>query len=314
MKHGLDHKSYYHELFLRGRPELTAAMVRLDRPGKRIPDPEGEPNFYRIAELYPLPLDPALPADPGDVLVASNHDSENFINEDAEAFDNRKKSSAASHGDSPCKGSLRSNHESPCQMASTAPYAQAPTLHHDHPDQHMRKRQRHERHSYPPYGYFNHPGHQPEYYHGHYSPHPYALNNSPYGYNANYPHPHFQNPYTSPERHHYHQHNHLGSMHPQAYPSHEASQGNNSGYNGYNQHPWPQGYHNSYGNYSAFKRGSTAAAGPRPGDYQDQNVWNNEHVMNQSIDYTETISACDGSQTYKSSLGDIRSERATPTP
>mmetsp|Transcript_30922 Transcript_30922/g.62891 ORF Transcript_30922/g.62891 Transcript_30922/m.62891 type:complete len:114 (-) Transcript_30922:1208-1549(-) len=31
---GPDHRSYYHELFLRGRPDLTSMMTRLINPGK----------------------------------------------------------------------------------------------------------------------------------------------------------------------------------------------------------------------------------------------------------------------------------------
>ena len=42
----LDYKSYYHECFLRGRPELTKIMNRLTNPGKRLPDKAGEPDFY----------------------------------------------------------------------------------------------------------------------------------------------------------------------------------------------------------------------------------------------------------------------------
>lgn len=44
MREGEDHKSYYHECFLRGRPDLTKFMTRLVNPGKRLPDPKGERN------------------------------------------------------------------------------------------------------------------------------------------------------------------------------------------------------------------------------------------------------------------------------
>eukprot|EP00804_Cyclotella_cryptica_P003757 CCRYP_008927-RA/>CCRYP_008927-RA protein AED:0.03 eAED:0.03 QI:184/1/1/1/1/1/2/375/554 len=54
---GPDCKSYYHEYFLRGRPELAKLMKRLVNPGRRLPDPKGEPDFYEIAKQYPLPPD-----------------------------------------------------------------------------------------------------------------------------------------------------------------------------------------------------------------------------------------------------------------
>lgn len=56
---GPDCKSYYHECFLRGRPELSKLMQRLVNPGKRLPDKAGEPDFYEISRKYPLPAAPA---------------------------------------------------------------------------------------------------------------------------------------------------------------------------------------------------------------------------------------------------------------
>ncbi|KAL7539757.1 hypothetical protein ACHAXR_009582 [Thalassiosira sp. AJA248-18] len=53
-----DCKSYYHECFLRARPELTKLMQRLVNPGKRLPDKAGEPDFYEISRKYPLPAAP----------------------------------------------------------------------------------------------------------------------------------------------------------------------------------------------------------------------------------------------------------------
>ena len=41
-REGADCKSYYHECFLRGRPDLVRYMTRLVTPGKRLPDPKGE--------------------------------------------------------------------------------------------------------------------------------------------------------------------------------------------------------------------------------------------------------------------------------
>ncbi|KAL9189653.1 hypothetical protein ACHAXT_009328 [Thalassiosira profunda] len=54
---GPDKGCYYHEkCFLRGKPKLTSLIRRLPTNlGKATPYPEGEPNFYRIDEAYPLP-------------------------------------------------------------------------------------------------------------------------------------------------------------------------------------------------------------------------------------------------------------------
>ncbi|KAL7429395.1 hypothetical protein ACHAXH_001044 [Discostella pseudostelligera] len=65
---GPDCKSYYHECFLRGRPELTKLMQRLVNPGKRLPDKAGEPDFYEISRKYPLP--PAPTSAPDDLPEA----------------------------------------------------------------------------------------------------------------------------------------------------------------------------------------------------------------------------------------------------
>lgn len=52
---GPDSGGYYHECFLRGRPKLTCLIRRLPpNQGRSTPFPAGEPNFYRIAELFPL--------------------------------------------------------------------------------------------------------------------------------------------------------------------------------------------------------------------------------------------------------------------
>lgn len=55
MKRGPDYKSYYHECFLRSRPEFTTLMIRLVNPGKRLPDRNTEPDFYKISSKNPLP-------------------------------------------------------------------------------------------------------------------------------------------------------------------------------------------------------------------------------------------------------------------
>ena len=57
MTQGPDHNSYYHERFLRGRPELCAKMKR---PGKTKADREDgvEPDFYKMSIVNPLPENP----------------------------------------------------------------------------------------------------------------------------------------------------------------------------------------------------------------------------------------------------------------
>ena len=59
---GRDAGAYYHQLFLRGRPRLCMRMRRQKIKGtgiKLTPNPETEPNFYKISETAPLPaIDP----------------------------------------------------------------------------------------------------------------------------------------------------------------------------------------------------------------------------------------------------------------
>jgi hypothetical protein len=55
---GLDEGSYYHELFLRGKPFLARHMLRQKVKGtkvKGLPSPETEPNFYAMPYLPVLP-------------------------------------------------------------------------------------------------------------------------------------------------------------------------------------------------------------------------------------------------------------------
>eukprot|EP00804_Cyclotella_cryptica_P015483 CCRYP_003538-RA/>CCRYP_003538-RA protein AED:0.43 eAED:0.48 QI:213/0.6/0.5/1/0/0/6/0/361 len=46
-----DYKSYYHEAFLRGRPDLVYLVRRLKNEGKRLPHLISEPNFYQMPVL-----------------------------------------------------------------------------------------------------------------------------------------------------------------------------------------------------------------------------------------------------------------------
>jgi len=55
---GPDGGAYYHELFLRGRPNLCARMVRQKVKGtghKQPTDIASEPNFYAMPSVEPLP-------------------------------------------------------------------------------------------------------------------------------------------------------------------------------------------------------------------------------------------------------------------
>ncbi|KAL3791811.1 hypothetical protein HJC23_002442 [Cyclotella cryptica] len=51
LRSGPDYKSYYHEAFLRGRPDLIPLVQRLQNEGKRIPNIKAEPNFYEMPFL-----------------------------------------------------------------------------------------------------------------------------------------------------------------------------------------------------------------------------------------------------------------------
>ena len=52
---GRDRNSYYHELFLRALPHLCKQMKRPGVAEKRPADSEHEPDFYSIAEAFPVP-------------------------------------------------------------------------------------------------------------------------------------------------------------------------------------------------------------------------------------------------------------------
>lgn len=62
--HGRDAGSYYHELFLRGRPLLAKRMVRRKVKGTKIrasSSPDDEPNFYKMIPMEPLTDIPSGP-------------------------------------------------------------------------------------------------------------------------------------------------------------------------------------------------------------------------------------------------------------
>jgi hypothetical protein len=55
---GPDNGSYYHECFLRGLPDIAQLIARVTTPGKKVPNPNGEPDFHDISKRFPLPEDP----------------------------------------------------------------------------------------------------------------------------------------------------------------------------------------------------------------------------------------------------------------
>jgi len=60
---GPDKGGYYHELFLRGKPQLSTRMVRMRIKGTRIKaasNPDSEPNFYAMPPLSNLSCSPDM--------------------------------------------------------------------------------------------------------------------------------------------------------------------------------------------------------------------------------------------------------------
>lgn len=51
---GPDRNCYYHECFLRGMPHLCEYMPKHKNARHLIPDPDNEPDFYRLSKLFPL--------------------------------------------------------------------------------------------------------------------------------------------------------------------------------------------------------------------------------------------------------------------
>jgi hypothetical protein len=216
-----------HLVFLRGRPELAQAMTRLVDPGKRIPDRDGEPDFYDIAKRFPLPEDPytetARPNDP----EGNSSEAERI--------------SEARSGDN-CK------HSGDQKRQAGAPIYEQPAV----------KRHHNDRNSFPPDGYANPSGYQ---HHSHFY-HPY---HPPYAYHHGYPssyghhHIHHSYSYGSPERHYGYDH------HWRACHSYDNVQ--RAYYNGQNHHQYPAFADASsrvdrYNDHSRSLHGSTHARPP----------------------------------------------------
>ena len=49
--------AYYHQYMLQGRPHLCRYMPRTKDARRIVADPDNEPNFYRISQMYPLHVD-----------------------------------------------------------------------------------------------------------------------------------------------------------------------------------------------------------------------------------------------------------------
>ncbi len=65
--HGRDAGSYYHELFLRGKPLLAKRMIRRKVKGTKIrasSSPDDEPNFYSMPFMGPIGNDGSNPSGP----------------------------------------------------------------------------------------------------------------------------------------------------------------------------------------------------------------------------------------------------------
>jgi len=79
---GADAGAYYHELFLRGRPQLCMRMVRQKVKGtghKQPTDVGSEPNFYSMPSLEDLTQPPPCPATLGAGYAGGNDSSGNTI-------------------------------------------------------------------------------------------------------------------------------------------------------------------------------------------------------------------------------------------
>eukprot|EP00934_Nitzschia_sp_Nitz4_P006946 Nitzschia sp. Nitz4//scaffold85_size83877//13680//15091//NITZ4_005218-RA/size83877-augustus-gene-0.158-mRNA-1//-1//CDS//3329559104//6936//frame0 len=68
---GPDRGSYYHELFLRGKPHLQKFMRRLPKTHKKLPmKKEDEPDFYALDKAQPLPTLEEVPLPPTAMMPA----------------------------------------------------------------------------------------------------------------------------------------------------------------------------------------------------------------------------------------------------
>jgi len=202
VREGPDENAYYHELFLRGRHELTSAMSRLISPGKRTPNKAEEPDFYEISRKHPLP-DPLAPA-------TLSYEDEEVTQLPAK----KRRKVSDSHNVSYHHGyhlNEQAPHPMPTQYSHPPPYSWQPPPH-PHPSsyayaqpQHLPYSQPHPHHSHPPYQY--------QHYYNHPPPPHFSSTTTPSGVPPNVPSPshHHHDPWASsyihpqaayPNRHH----------------------------------------------------------------------------------------------------------------
>ncbi len=74
---GPDRNSYYHEMFLRGKPHLIKLMKRPTTTGRPQADANTEPDFYRISQDNPLPE----PTMANELIIHDEPIEDKFVNE-----------------------------------------------------------------------------------------------------------------------------------------------------------------------------------------------------------------------------------------
>lgn len=71
ISHGLDKGGYWHEYFLRGKPELLEKVERIKIKGTKVraaTNPDSEPNFYMMTTMPPVSANSSIIAAPSELL------------------------------------------------------------------------------------------------------------------------------------------------------------------------------------------------------------------------------------------------------
>lgn len=165
-------------------------MTRLINPGKRLPDPKGEPDFYDISRRYPLPEDSSYGAQND-----SGHGQRMPTSpiHEASAQDHHNPSAQWGYPDAKRQRQDR-QYAPPVQPADFAPYGLHPGFEYG-------------------YGYG-------QYHYPTYPPYPHPCNYPPGPFGEHFGHPYFQNPYMSPGRPHSH------AIAQQQWPHHHSQYAN----------------------------------------------------------------------------------------